>query len=487
VQRYKKADMVRVDDQHIRPPFMAATVPIYKEDADYYYVRVEKFTREEIEGKESARRKAEDEKKARARAEVERAAKSNPLIVTPHQFESLTPPRGKTAVHFRRAGEGLPHKGQWRQNIAVADMDGDGIPDIVTGPPRIAASTIHIFFGDGHGNFHERPIAFVDEKGKPVSNLRIAYGGAAVADFDGDGKPDVALASHGDSIAVFLNRGNEKFEVVSGLPPSYSSQAVAAFDVNGDGHPDLVVSRDTVNAKLRREEGKDYHQVRVFFNDGKGKFRSDDDAIRGACFSYNIFPIDLTGSGKRDILTGCRYLGGWGLTWKNDGKGKFDNELFEIIEQSAYHFAVAPGSFGPSRATAFVDLYQKQAPGIQAGGINVYWKDSAGWHKIPVWRKKGFSGRLTSVAMGDLNGDGLDDVIFPDRGAGKLRIFYQTKGGTFEESPESGEPELDSHVADIRLADLDGDGKLDIVLSKTVFSENPKDPGGMEVLSNGGS
>ena len=487
VQRYKKGDMVRVDETHIRPPFMAAVVTIYREDADYYYVRNEKLSPEEIQAAEDARKKAAEQKAEKARAQVEEAAKTNPLIVTPDQFETLPAVRGKTAVALLRGGEGLPPKGQWRQNIAVADIDGDGVLDVVAGPTRLGQSTLHVFLGDGHGKFRDQPVSFVDAKGKPLSNLRIAYGGVAVADFDGDGRNDVALASHGDSIAVFLNRGGGKFEVVSGLPPSYSSQAIVAMDVNGDGKPDIVAGRDGVNADLRRKEGKDYHQVRVFVNDGHGKFKSDDDAIRGACFSFNLFPIDLTGAGKRDLLTGCRFLGGWGLTWKNDGKGKFQNELFEIIEQSAYHFAVAPGTFGSSHATAFADLYQKQMPGLQAAGINAYYKDGAGWHKTAVWRQKRYLGRLTAIAMGDLDGDGLDDIVFPDRLAGKLRIFFQTKDGKFEESPENAEPPLDSVATDIRLADLDGDGRLDVVLSKSVFSNYSKDPGGIEVLLNRGS
>ena len=488
VQRYRKADMVRIDETHIRPPYMAsASFLIYREDADYFYVRVEKMTAEEVRAAEQARKKAAEQKQAESRAQVEAEAKTNPLVVTPEQFESLATPRGAKQVTFRRAGEGLPAKGQWRQNVAVADIDGDGHLDIITGPVRLGQSFPHVFLGDGHGNFREQTVNLVDDKGKPVTNIRIAYGGAAVADFDGDGRNDIALASHGDSVAVLLNRGEGKFEVVSGMPPSYSSQAISAFDVNGDGKIDLVVSRDTISGELRRKEGKDYHQVRVFFNDGHGKFTSDDDAIRGACFSFNVFPIDLTGAGKRDILTGCRFLGGWGLTWKNDGKGKFENELFPNIEQAAYHFAVAPGTFGPNHATAFADLYQKQVPGIEAAGLNVYVKGPDGWHTIAVWRQKRYLGRLSAVAMGDLDGDGLDDVIFPDRIAKKLRIFFQTKDGKFEESPESAEPALDSVATDIRLADIDGDGRLDIVLAKSVFSQYPKDPGGLEVLLNEGS
>jgi hypothetical protein len=60
------------------------------------------------------------------------------------------------------------------------------------------------------------------------------------------------------------------------------------------------------------------------------------------------------------------------------------------------------------------------------------------------------------------------------------------RDGTFEEAPEDREPPLDSPVQDIRLVDLDGDGRLDVVMAKTTFSEAPKDPGGYEVLLNRG-
>ncbi|HET9794901.1 MAG TPA: VCBS repeat-containing protein, partial [Thermoanaerobaculia bacterium] len=487
VQRFKKSDMVRVDEHRIRYPFTTIPMAIYREDADYYYVRTEKVTPEEMNSARAERREKATEGEAQKLAELEAQAKTNPLLVTPEQFDTLLPPRRKTGVAFQRAGEGLPTKGQWRQNIAVADLDGDGHPDIVATPARLSGQQrLHVYLGDGHGAFREQTVQLVDAAGKPTK-VTLDYGGVAVADFDGDGRPDIATASHSQSVHVFLNRGGGKYQVSDqGLPPKLTSQAVAAFDVNGDGRPDLAVSQDMVNNTLRKETGTDPYQVRIFLNQGKGKWQADREAIKGPCFSFNLFPVDLSGAGPRDLLTGCRALGGWGLTWKNDGKGKFSNELFEIIEQAAYHYAVAPGTFGSSRHTAFADLYEKNAGGLDSTGLNVYYKDPTGWHKVPVWRQKRYRTRLTSVAMGDLDGDGLDDLVFPDRTAGKVRIFFQMAEGRFEEAPEESEPPLDSPAADTRLVDVNGDGRLDIVMAKTGFSERPKDRGGFEVLLNQG-
>ncbi|HET7451921.1 MAG TPA: VCBS repeat-containing protein [Thermoanaerobaculia bacterium] len=488
VQRYKKSDMVKVDETHVRLPYMKATMPLVREDADYYYIRVEKVSAEEMKAAAADRRKEAAAAQAARRADLERQAKGNPLVVTPEQFESLDPGRAAAGVRFERAGEGLPRKGQWRQNIAVADIDGDGKLDIVATPARLGGGGLFkVWSGDGKGSFHETKVTVVNKEGKPASPS-IQYGGVAVADLDGDGRPDVVTASHGGTVLVFLNRGGGNFQMANaGLPPKLSSQAVAIFDVNGDGRPDLVVSQDMINNDLRRKTGKDTNQVRVFLNGGKAGWKKDPGAPVGACFSFDIFPIDLAGTGTaRDLLTGCRALGGWGLTWKNDGKGKFENELFETIEQAAYHFAVAPGTVGPEHHPAFVDLFEKHAGALAAQGLNVYFKDSAGWHTIPVWRQKSYRARLISVAMGDLDGDGLDDIVFPDRAAKKVRIFFQTPDGKFMEAPENTEPPLDCPATDTRLADIDGDGRLDIVLSKATFSESPMDPGGIDVFLNRG-
>jgi hypothetical protein len=486
VQRYKKTDMVKVDESHVRLPYMKVPVLLVREDADYYYVRVEKKTSQEMNAVAAENREKAKEAKAARQAQLEEQAKSSPLIVTPEQFESLVPARAASGVRFEHAGRGLPEKGQWRQNIAVADFDGDGHPDIVATPARLGGGGLfRVWSGDGQGNFRPLKIEVVNKEGKAISPS-LGYGGVAAGDLDGDGRPDIVTASHAGTVHVFLNRGKGKFQIAdAGLPPRLSSQAVAIFDVNGDRRPDLVVSQDMINNDLRRKTGKDTNQVRVFLNHGKKGWGSDPGAPQGACFSFNLFPIDVTGATPaRDILTGCRALGGWGLTWKNDGKGQFDNELFDIIEQAAYHFAVAPGSVGGDHRSAFADLYEKHAGALQADGLNVYFKDASGWHKVPIWRQKGYKTYLVSVAMGDLDGDGLDDVVFPDRTAGKVRIFFQQRDGSFLEAPENMEPALDSPAVDTRLVDVNGDGRLDIILAKTVFSGSPKDPGGIEVLLN---
>jgi hypothetical protein len=101
-----------------------------------------------------------------------------------------------------------------------------------------------------------------------------------------------------------------------------------------------------------------------------------------------------------------------------------------------------------------------------------------------VFRKKKGNAFLYAVAMGDLDGDGLDDVVFPDNEVGRIRVFLQTKDGRFAEIPAAQEPPIDSPAQCVRIADVDGDGKPDLVVAKTVAASTSNAHGGWTVYRN---
>jgi hypothetical protein len=480
ITRYKKSDVIRVDDTHFRLPVMGIPFKIYKQDAEYFYTRTEKYSPEEIAARQEKARAEEEAAKKRADELAGRTSPEPPP-------EPIEPPRAASGVRLVRAGAGLPQKGQWRSNLAVADVDGDGHLDIVAAPPRLSGRTqFYVFLGDGKGAFRSLDVRLTTADGKPLSR-GVTYGGAQVADFDGDGKADVAVASHAGGVHVFLQRGPGLFQEDSrGLPGDLSAQALAAVDANGDGRPDLVVSRDSLEM---RKSGFDEHQVRLFLNGGKSGWTYAPDGVVRALYSNKIFPFDADGDGTPGFVTGSNYYYGVSLVWRLARPGVFEAENFDAIEPSAYHQSVAPGRFGAEGLPAFAALYSKAAgtPLQLVAGINVYVHRKDGWIRVPVWRQVGYKGRVNAgMAMGDLDGDGLDDIVFPDEALRRLRIFFQTRRGTFEEAPEAAEPELDSPVVDVRLADLTGSGRKDVILAKTVYTEDAKDLGGLEVLLNRG-
>ena len=83
-----------------------------------------------------------------------------------------------------------------------------------------------------------------------------------------------------------------------------------------------------------------------------------------------------------------------------------------------------------------------------------------------------------------MNGDGLDDVVFADNGNRRVRVLLQQANGTFAELEQKLEPAIPSLGQWLRLADVNGDGRLDVVLSRTVSSSAPNESGGWNVYLN---
>jgi len=121
---------------------------------------------------------------------------------------------------------------------------------------------------------------------------------------------------------------------------------------------------------------------------------------------------------------------------------------------------------------------------MRATGISLYAFQDGKWSRHRVWRKKEGKSLQYALAMGDLDGDKLDDIVFPDSETRRVRVFFPTSAGSFAEAEEREEPQLGSPGQSVRLADLDGDGDLDMVLARTVSSTTPDDTGGWDVYLN---
>jgi hypothetical protein len=481
VERFPKDEYIKVDDRHIRHPVVGPAVEFYKEDDKYYYVYTSKRNAE-TEAIERALREAATPTPTPPGRTAASPTPSGPSL---SDFEDLSPPREAGRIRLEPvASTGLPASGLWRASFAIADMNGDGIPDIVSPASRLGDPKLHVWIGDGKGGFTAWPLRFTED-GKPTDSFSIDYGGVAVGDIDGDGNLDIVSASHAAGLVSLFGDSKGTFRIVrSGLPTrDFSAQAIALADVDGDGHPDIVASTDTLSG---RSDSQD--QVRVYlYRGGTRGWQYKSDAIQGAFYSNTLHAWDYDGDGKLDILTGSHFIGALTLLWRNLGNGHFDPVRFPEIEVYSYHFATEPGTFGKGRVPAFADAYQmitNQPQEARAIGISVYSYENGSWTRHRVWRKKSGQSSQYALAMGDLDGDGLDDVVFADSEANRLRVFFQKPDGSFVEMAENEEPVLDSTGQCIRLADLDRDGRLDVVLAKTVASYRPGEQGGWSVFLN---
>jgi hypothetical protein len=120
--------------------------------------------------------------------------------------------------------------------VRVADFNGDGYPDLAV--TNISSGTVSVLLGNGDGTFQAQ--ATYDVGTEPYW--------VAVGDFNGDGKPDLAVANYGDGdVSVLLGNGDGTFQAQA--PPSpfgsgASPDSIAVGDFNGDGKPDLAVANE---------------------------------------------------------------------------------------------------------------------------------------------------------------------------------------------------------------------------------------------------
>jgi hypothetical protein len=486
IERVPKAEVVRVDDRHIKHPIIGVPLEFFKEDDQYYYVQVQKRIPEEDAALAEKEAAAPAPSLPPAQPSPAPAAQVAASPVSAADFQDLTPPRVSGRLRLEEvSGNGLPAGGMWRSSFVMADLNGDKIPDIVSPPARIGGSHPHVWVGDGRGKFSDWPLQFV-EGGAPRPDFSVSYGAVAVGDIDGDGNQDLVSASHAAGLVSLFGDGRGTFTVVRrGLPGrDYSAQAIVLLDANADGKLDLVASRDVVPS-----EGEvDKQQVRLYlFRDRARGWDFQPEGLVGGFYSNALHAWDYDGDKKQDVLTGSHYVGALTLLWKNEGNGKFSPVSFPAVEIYAYHFATAPGTFGRERSPAFADAYNShtnEPEALRATGITVYSMKDGSWSRHRVWRKKDGDSLLYAVALGDLDGDGLDDVVFPDSEERRLRVFFQKADGSFAELAKEAEPALASPGQCVRLVDVNGDGRLDVVLAKTVSSAAPEDPGGWSVYLN---
>ncbi len=157
---------------------------------------------------------------------------------------------GKSGGGFRVLSS-APALDRTPKAIAAADFNGDGIPDLVVGDDD---GSLKLFLGDGTGNFAPAPdVARLDS----VVSI-------AVTDFNGDGWPDIAVSDwRAGTVTIFFGSGKGSFRLgwLYRLPIPGTVARVVAADFNGDGKPDLAVIY-----------GDDDYTFDVMLGDGKGVF-----------------------------------------------------------------------------------------------------------------------------------------------------------------------------------------------------------------------
>ena len=392
----------------------------------------------------------------------------------PHTLDFSTSVQGDTVHLFDSNGAG----------VAIGDIDGDGRPDLVfanlDGPNTI-------FWNQGDFVFHKQEL---DDSGSRAVNL---------VDIDGDGLLDIVFTYRGGSAGYWRNLGDARF-ARSALPgvlaPAYS---MAWGDLNGDGALDLVTgSYDAELAKRNANAFLFSAGAGVFFYEHQHTVFKPQQLAKTAQALAIALP-DLNGDGRPDILIGNDFDmpdQGWlraGDGWTAAPQFAATAESTMSIDQgdidndgSPEIFATDMKPYGVSTSTLvewlplMATMPQIRAPNdpqIMENVLQVRGADGE-LHNQAYGRGVDATGWSWSAKFGDLDNDGfLDLYVVNGMIAAELfhhlphdelveqnQALHNDGAGHFAPAPQWGLGSTSSGRG-MSKADLDGDGRLDIVVN----------------------
>ncbi len=373
-------------------------------------------------------------------------------------------------------------------SVAVGDFKGDGKLDLVVA--NGSSDTVGILLGNGDGTF--QAVVPYGSGGNATS--------VVVADVNGDGKLDLVVANEcggsGDcygsmgTVAVLLGNGDGTFQAaVTYSAGGLNATSVAVADVNGDGKPDLVVAICPNNSGFSCGNGASA-AVSVLFGNGDGTFQAVVSYATGSQDANSVAVADVNGDGKPDIVVAsacvsnpyyCEPGAGVLSVLLGNGDGTF---------QAAMTYA-SGGIYGISVAVKDVNgdgkpdllVVNQDACGYASclnGSVGVLLGNGDGtFRAAPIY---GSGGSPTfSLAVGDVNGDGKPDLVMAVRCSGiggcadsAVGVLLGNGDGTFKTAIPYGSGGYDARSA--VAADVNGDGKLDLVVANECTNDNEPVP-----------
>ena len=309
--------------------------------------------------------------------------------------------------------------------------------------------------------------------------------GIVIADFTGDGKPDVITANYGAS-SISILRHNGLIGAAAGFLPPVSFNAtnhaekIAAADVNGDGILDVVVG-ETVDIGPAAT-------LAVMINTGNGNFAAPviyDAAPGGRFGSTAVALADLDNDGDVDLIGGGLYSNGsidnGAVTIRrNNGTGTFGSA--EIILFTNPNFVSNPKEIttGFINGDGFPDIVAAVPSGRAIEGFVVVNSNGSGGFNTPVYYEA--SQQTFDVAIVDLDNDGDSDVITLANSSAAVTVHENLGDGSF---PVLTRYEVASLSDAVESADIDNDGDIDIVVNGE-FDVASNDPL-LKILKNNGN
>ncbi len=352
--------------------------------------------------------------------------------------------------------------------LALEDVDGDGNSDLIVMNANTTTNleTVSFLAGTGNGGFRAP---------KMMAYFPVSYGVPFLADVNGDGRLDLifyVFSTHLTRVYRGHDQGFEQYAVVSKAATCTDTSVTCVLgemqvaDVNRDGNPDLLMSFPDSTLYL-------------CLGNGNGSFRTPVKLDTNASSVLAFTTADFNNDGRLDIAIGG-YNGIQVLLGNGDGTFRKNSTPGLRSATGRQQFSLGGQLLSADlRGNGKVDLIMLDAlasatsPGdcLFGGGISVFLGNGDGTFADPT--SYGTGQYAVSAAIGDMNGDGLPDLLVKNELAASYSVLLNAGSGKFSASVTYKAPEaIDGNFL---IGNLNGDGMLDVAIA----AQN-----GVEILRN---
>jgi hypothetical protein len=369
-------------------------------------------------------------------------------------------------------------------SVAVADVNGDGKPDIIVANACGSSSncyvvgfdgTVSMLLGNGDGTF-QPAVTYASGGETPVS--------LTVADVNGDGKADIIVVnqcasgtkckSGNGSVGTMLGNGDGTFQAVATQNSGgFFAFSLAVADFNGDSKLDVAVAHGS---------GADGSccispALGLLLGNGDGTFQPA--VMYGGGGQTSVAVGDVNGNHRPDLVVSSppSNLADSGVEiLLGNGDGTFQTSVVYDTGSPSPHSVAIADLNGDGKLDLVVDH------GVTNAGVDslvgILLGNGDGTFQGAVIYDSGAHAGGGSVAVSDVNGDGKPDLLLA--GNGELGVLLGNGNGAFRSALTYGSG--GSFVVSVVAADVNGDGKPDLVAGN-VYASNGLD-GAVGVLLN---